>query len=72
MFKLNLKPKSRVTAVVRLALCKSSLVSSTITILILLSIIFYELPKWIIFLFVVILIIQPIVIVFFNDRNKCK
>jgi hypothetical protein len=72
MFKLNLKTKSRVTAVVRSALSKTILVSSLITILILVSTIFFELPKWIIFLFVVILIFQPIIIVFFNDRNKCK
>lgn len=56
----------------RSAFSKRLLVSSLITVLILVSQVFYELPKWLVFLLILILVCQPLVIVFTNDHNKYK
>ena len=56
----------------RTALTKVILFSSIITIFISIIILFYKPPKLVVFVFILILIIQPLIIVFVNDHNKYK
>lgn len=51
---------------------KVTMCSSLITIIISLITFFYELPKFVVFTFILILIIQPLIIVFINDHSKYK
>jgi ABC-type bacteriocin/lantibiotic exporter with double-glycine peptidase domain len=58
--------------VVRSAFHNRLFVSSLITVVILVSLIFYDVPKWLAFILIIVLVCQPLLIVFTNDHNKCK
>lgn len=70
--KKNNKKQFFLHGVGRMALSKVLSLCSLVTILILLMTIFFTLPKLIIISFVVILIFQPFLLIFFNDHSKCK
>jgi len=58
--------------VVRSDMSKYIVISSLISVLILVSLIFYTIPKWLIFIFILTLMFQPFVIVLISDRNSHK